>query len=151
LAHDTFQPAGEHNYDGEGWGLCNDGRRLVMSDGSASLSFRDPQSFIRLGSVNVTHDGQPVRNLNELECVHGAVYANIWMTETIARIDPSSGAVTGWIDASGLLTGDERARADVLNGIAYVPERDSFLITGKLWPRLFEVRFETQASLMSKP
>jgi glutaminyl-peptide cyclotransferase len=147
---DTLQPVGEHSYDGEGWGLCDDGQRLVMSDGSESLTFRDRQTFATLGSVKVARDGQPVRNLNELECVQGAVYANIWMTDSIVRIDPSSGAVTGWIDASGLLTRDERARADVLNGIAYVPERDSFLITGKLWPRLFEVRFE-QASAPPRP
>jgi glutamine cyclotransferase len=137
----TFSRVREHSYSGEGWGLCYDGQRLVMSDGSDRLTFRDPRSFNETGSVRVVRAGQPVQQLNELECVDGLVYANIWQTDRIARIDPGSGEVTGWIDASGLLKGSERMGADVLNGIAYVPERGTFLVTGKLWPRIFEVRF----------
>ncbi len=136
---EDLHPVGQHRYPGEGWGLCFDGRRLVMSDGTSRLAFRDPATFERTGGVTVEHDGQPVRHLNELECVGGAVYANIWQEERIVRIDPDTGRVTAWIDASGLLAPEQRAGVDVLNGIAYVPERGTFLLTGKLWPRLFEV------------
>jgi len=138
---DGFARLREHEYQGEGWGLCADGKRLVMSDGSDRLTFRDPGNFSVSGSVTVTRGGSPVRQLNELECAAGLVYANLWGSDTIARIDPASGEVTGWIDAGGLLSPAERNGADVLNGIAYVPERNTFLITGKLWPRLFEVEF----------
>jgi glutaminyl-peptide cyclotransferase len=116
----------------------------VMSDGSANLFFRDPETFELIGQVPVTYLGQPVVNLNEIECVGGDVYANVWLTDTIMRIDAATGHVTGFIDASGLLTEEERTAAGnngVLNGIAYVPEEDVFFITGKLWPHLFEVRF----------
>ena len=136
-----FRRLREHHYRGEGWGLCYDGKRLVMSDGSTRLTFRDPKSFEPTGDVMVRRDGVPVASLNELECVDGAVYANIWQTQSIVRIDPATGRVTASIDASGLLTDGELREADVLNGIAYWPERHSFLITGKLWPRLFEVQF----------
>jgi glutaminyl-peptide cyclotransferase len=133
----------ELSYQGEGWGLCYDaeGKRLVMSDGSERLSFRDKNSFAEKGHVMVSRSGQAVRHLNELECAGGLVYANIWGSDNIARIDPATGEVTGWIDAGGLLSPSERAGTDVLNGIAYVPERKTFYITGKLWPRLFEVEF----------
>ena len=136
-----FRPLREHTYEGEGWGLCHDGRRLVMSDGSDKLTFRDPKTFAVNGQVTVTRAGQPVRYLNELECVSGIVYANVWGTDEIARIDPGTGEVTGWIEAGGLLSRQEQIGAEVLNGIAYVPERNTFLITGKNWPRLFEVEF----------
>jgi glutamine cyclotransferase len=138
---DRFQKVAEHAYEGEGWGLCYDGQRLVMSDGSAHLTFRDGRTFERVGEVTVTRNGAPLPQLNELECVDGAVYANVWQTESIARIDPGTGRVTAWIDASGLLTDNERASTDVLNGIAYRPETKTFLLTGKLWPRLVEVQF----------
>lgn len=137
----TFEPRGEHRYAGEGWGLCYDGRRLVMSDGSSTLAFRDPATFAETGRLGVTRDGDPVPYLNELECVGGAIYANIWQTDDIVRIDPASGRVTARIDARGLLAPAERAGVDVLNGIAYRPETGTFLVTGKLWPKLFEVRF----------
>lgn len=137
----SFRPRGEHRYEGEGWGLCFDGRQLVMSDGSDTLSFRDSETFALKRRVRVTKVGLPVRRLNELECVDGVVYANIWERDEIVRIDPASGRVTASIDASGLLPLDERRRTDVLNGIAYVPARKTFLLTGKLWPKLFEVRF----------
>jgi glutaminyl-peptide cyclotransferase len=140
-----FHKRREYHYTGEGWGLCYDGRRLVMSDGSQHLTFRNPDSFEIAGGVDVVRDGQPVLALNELECVDGAVYANIWQTQSIVRIDPASGRVTASIDASDLLTPDERTQTDVLNGIAYWPERKSFLITGKLWPKLFEVQFVPRA------
>lgn len=139
----TFEPVREHSYRGEGWGLTLDpvGQRLVMSSGSSRLEFRDPKTFAVTGSVDVTRHGVPVANLNELEWWDGQVYANIWQTDLIVRINPASGAVTAVIEATDLLTRDERVGAEVLNGIAVVPERGTFFITGKLWPRLFEVRF----------
>ena len=112
-----------------------------MSDGSDSLSFRDPNTFRELRRVQVTSEGQPVNRLNELECAHRWIYANVWLTDMIVRIAPSTGRVTGIIDATGLLSAEEQANADVLNGIAYDPARDLFMVTGKLWPKLFEVRF----------
>jgi glutaminyl-peptide cyclotransferase len=143
----SFERVGELRYEGEGWGLCNDGRRLVMSDGSDRLSFRDPATFALLGGVDVRLDGRPARQLNELECVGGAVYANVWMTDEILRIDPAGGRVTAVIDAGGLLGGAEAAHADVLNGIAYDPVKKTFLLTGKLWPKLFEVVFVPAAGV----
>jgi len=137
----TFGSLGEFAYTTEGWGLCYDGTRLVMSDGSNTLFFRDPTTFAVIGKVAVMLDGSPLPNLNELECVGRTVYANVWSTDTIARIDPDTGVVTGMIDASGLLTSAERANAEVLNGIAYHPTNGTFLLTGKFWPKLFEVRF----------
>ncbi len=138
--HD-FSKVGEFDYQGEGWGLCHDGERLVMSDGSSQLTFRDPDTFAVEGSVEVTQIGRPVRRLNELECVDGAVYANIWQTNRIVRIDPRSGNVTAVIEAGGLLSAMESLGADVLNGITRLPESGHFLITGKKWPALFEVEF----------
>jgi glutamine cyclotransferase len=139
-----FASAGSLPYEGEGWGLCWDGKRLVMTDGSDKLTFRDPQTFAFLGEVTVSRAdrrGERVQELNELECVDGLVYANVWQTDDILRIDPKDGRVTAVIDASGLLTPEERQRTDVLNGIAWDPQRKVFLITGKLWPKLFEVDF----------
>ena len=127
------------SYRGEGWGLCYDGTALVMSDGSSMLEFRDPESMELLGEVSVLKNGHPVRQLNELECVGSEIYANIWQRNEIIRIDGKSGRVTGTIDASGLLSRVEAKRADVLNGIAYKPESKTFLLTGKLWPHVFEV------------
>jgi glutamine cyclotransferase len=136
-----FTKVEELRYDGEGWGLCSDGTRLVMSDGSDRLTFRDPKTFAVLGGVNVTLAGRLIDRLNELECVNGAVYANVWQTDDILRIDPGSGKVTAVIDASGLLSPAERQQAEVLNGIAWDPAKKTFLITGKLWPKMFEVVF----------
>ncbi len=126
------------NYTGEGWGLCHQERngRLVMSDGSSKLTFRDPASFDVTGAVDTGRD-----ELNELECVGDSVYANVWRSDQILRIDPSNGQVTGEIDASGLLGAGEQGSADVLNGIAAIPGTDEFLITGKLWPKMFRVKF----------
>lgn len=132
------------SYAGEGWGLCNDGESLVMSNGSATLIFRDPDTFDIERHVTVRNDGVPVSQLNELECVDGVVYANVWRRQDILRIDPRTGRVTGIIDARGLLEANEAAGVDVLNGIAYRPETGTFLLTGKYWPRLFEVAFVPQ-------
>ncbi|MGH3754757.1 MAG: glutaminyl-peptide cyclotransferase [Pseudonocardiaceae bacterium] len=128
-------------YQGEGWGLCHDGNRLVMSDGSDRLTFRDPVTFAPSGQVAVRLDGQPVTKLNELECAGDAVWANVYQTDRIVRIDPGTGAVTGVVNAAGLLSAQQKAAADVLNGIAAIPGTDEFLITGKNWPSLFRVRF----------
>ncbi|MCK2237968.1 MULTISPECIES: glutaminyl-peptide cyclotransferase [unclassified Crossiella] len=137
----TLTRTGQANYEGEGWGLCHDGNRLVMSNGSDQLTFRDPGSFAVTGTVTVRHAGAAVSKLNELECVNGVVWANVWQTDEILRIDPASGAVTGTVDASGLLRPEQQERADVLNGIAAIPGTDEFLVTGKLWPALFRVKF----------
>lgn len=139
----TLAERGRVDYPGEGWGLCHDAAagRLVMSDGSDRLTFRDPTSFERTGEVPVTSAGRPVQRLNELECAHGSVFANVWQTDTIVRIDPASGRVTAELDLTGLLPADERARADVLNGIAAVPGTDEFLVTGKYWPKMYRVKF----------
>ena len=128
-------------YPGEGWGLCSDGRRLYQSDGSEILTVRDPRSFAARRRITVTLEGQPLRQLNELECAEGWIYANLLGSDAIARIEPHSGRVAAVIDASGLLTPAERRAASVLNGIAYDAEKGVFLLTGKLWPRMFEVVF----------
>lgn len=125
--------------DGEGWGLCRDGDRLVRSDGSARLRFHDASTFAETGGVDVTENGAPVPDLNELECVGGHVWANVWRSDRLVRIDPSSGEVTASVDASGLLTPQQRQGADVLNGIAALGG-DEYLLTGKLWPTMFRVR-----------
>lgn len=125
----------------EGWGLTQDGERLIMSDGSDKLFFLDPETFQVIGSVGVTWQGEPIRRLNELEYIRGEVYANIWQTDDIVRIDPESGQVVGWIDLTGILPPEVRTEdTDVLNGIAYDPEKDRLFITGKFWPMLFEVK-----------
>ena len=139
---DGFAPAGTYSYRGEGWGLCDDGERLIMSNGSDRLTFRDRETFDPVGEVAVTLRGAPLLALNELECVGDAVYANVYQQEFLVRIDPSTGRVTQFIDAAGLLTREERRGTDVLNGIAYDPEADTFYITGKLWPLMFEVTFK---------
>lgn len=126
-------------YPGEGWGLCFDGTVLVMSDGSSILDFRDPNSMALIREATVMRNGHPVRKLNELECVGSDIYANVWQRNEILRIDAETGRVTASIDASGLLTPEEARRADVLNGIAYKRDSKTFLLTGKLWPHVFEV------------
>lgn len=139
----TLAEAGRVPYDGQGWGLCHDRAqdRLVMSTGRPELVFREPVSFAVRGRVAVTRDGQPLSGINELECVAGMVWANVWRTDEIVRIDPETGVVDAVVDAAGLLTDEEAAKADVLNGIAAVPGTDTFLITGKLWPWTFLVRW----------
>ncbi|MEU5840712.1 glutaminyl-peptide cyclotransferase [Rhodococcus sp. NPDC047139] len=131
------------DYDGEGWGLCAQPERLVMSDGTADLIFRDAATFDELGRITVHREGRAVAKLNELECTaDGSVYANVWQTDEIVRIDPSTGRVEARIDAAPLRDLlPEGADVDVLNGIAHIPGTDRFLVTGKYWPTLFEVRF----------
>lgn len=140
----TLTRAGTISYDGEGWGLCFDGAYFFMSNGGASIFKRDPKTFAVLNNIQVLQEGKPIEQLNELECVGNSIYANVWKTDTILRINKVSGKVTGVIDASGLLTPQEIAQAGsegVLNGIAYDPVDGVFFITGKLWPKLFEVKF----------
>ncbi|HYW48555.1 MAG TPA: glutaminyl-peptide cyclotransferase [Bryobacteraceae bacterium] len=140
----TFTPRSEFKYPGEGWGLTQDGKRIIMSDGSPQLRFWDPESLKEIGRITVTDQGQAVQDLNELEWVKGEVYANVWQTERIARIDPASGKVVGWINLTGLLTPSDRVEGpdatDVLNGIAYDAAGDRLFVTGKRWPKLFEIR-----------
>ena len=137
----SFAPRSQFAYPGEGWALTQDGKRIIMSDGTCELRFWDPETLLELGRLRVTADGQPVEHLNELEWVKGEVYANIWQTDRIARIDPASGRVVGWIDLTGLLKPSERTDEDnVLNGIAYDARGDRLFVTGKRWPKLFEIR-----------
>ena len=136
----TFQLLDTFNYPTEGWGITHDGRSLIMSDGTSTLYFLDPQSFQQVNRLEVhTKDG-PVSKLNELEYVQGEIYANVWKTDRIARISPETGEVVGWIDLEGLLRPEDRNRRfDVLNGIAYDVKNDRLFVTGKLWPKLFEI------------
>lgn len=136
----TMTLVGQVPISGEGWGLCSDGTRLVRSDGSDRLTFHDPATFAVLGTVSVTADGRPVTQLNELECVDGEVWANVWHSDQILRIDPRNGTVGAVVDATGLLEPDKRAGVDVLNGITAL-DGNEFLLTGKLWPSLYRVRF----------
>ena len=137
----TFQPKGDFPYPGEGWGLTTDGKRIIMSDGSAQLRFWDPETLKEIGRITVTDDGRPIDQLNELEWVKGEIYANVWQTDRIARIDPKTGKVTGWINLKGLLpTQDYNDLTDVLNGIAYDAKGDRLFVTGKRWPKLFEIK-----------
>jgi glutamine cyclotransferase len=138
---DRLAPEGEFQYAGEGWGLCFDGRQLVMSDGSDRLLRRDVRTFQPVGAISVRSASGPVHRLNELECVGDTIYANVWQTSRIARIDARTGDVTAWIEAAGLLTPAEARRANALNGIAHLPSSGHFVLTGKLWPRAFEVEF----------
>jgi glutamine cyclotransferase len=132
---------GRLSYEGEGWGLCYDGNLLVMSDGSSRLTLRDPDTFEVVRRIFVQMEDGSVGRLNELECVDGAIYANVYTTDWIVQIDSESGRVEAVIDASGLLSATDRQGVDVLNGIAYDPRADIFYLTGKLWPKLFAVRF----------
>ena len=138
---ETFALVDTFTYPTEGWGLATDGARLVMSDGTDQLYFRDPETFAEVGRVAVRDGGEPVRNLNELEVDGGEVWANVWQTDRIARIDPATGSVVGWIDLAGLLSAEDRQgrEVDVLNGIAHDPETGRIFVTGKLWPTLFEI------------
>jgi glutaminyl-peptide cyclotransferase len=136
----TFDQRRTFQYAGEGWGLTHDAKNLIMSDGTNALRFLNPSTFAEERRINVTAVGVPVKALNELEYVKGEVFANVWQTDYIARIEPTSGKITAWIDLRGLLSPTDRAGADVLNGIAYDAVRDRLFVTGKLWPKLFEIR-----------
>ena len=136
----TFTLQREFTYEGEGWGLTTLGNELIMSDGSATLRVLDPETFEVRRRVTVTENGTPVKDLNELEIVKGELWANVWTKDRIARIDPQSGAVLGWIELAGLLPQSMKTgREDVLNGIAYDSATDRIFVTGKYWPRLFEI------------
>ncbi len=135
----TFAPLDTFDYATEGWGLAWDGARLVMSDGTSTLFFRDPGTFAELGRVTVTTGGAELERLNELECAGGLVWANVWLTDFIVRIDPATGAVVDWLDLTGLLTREQDLAADVLNGIAVDPASGRVFVTGKDWPRVFEI------------
>lgn len=137
----SFRELRTLSYPGEGWGLAADGKELILSDGTAMLRFLDPVTFHELRRVIVKDDGVPVLQLNELEVVKGEIYANVWYSDRIARISPATGKVLGWIDLTGLLKPEERTdRGAVLNGIAYDAANDRLFVTGKLWPRLFEIK-----------
>jgi glutamine cyclotransferase len=136
----TFEPKKQFSYAGEGWGLTHDGTNLIMSDGTDELRVLDPVTFAEKRRIKVTAAGAPLRNLNEIEFVKGEILANVWQTDYIVRIAPDSGKVTASVDLRGLLTPQERAHTDVLNGIAYDAEHDRLFITGKLWPKLFELK-----------
>jgi glutaminyl-peptide cyclotransferase len=137
----SFAPRRTFTYSGEGWGLTQNADSFLMSDGTDAIRVLDPATFGERRRVRVTAEGRPVRDLNELELVKGELFANIWMTDRIARIDPASGRVTGWIDLTGLLPARDRVSSDqVLNGIAYDEKGDRLFVTGKLWPKLFEIR-----------
>ena len=137
----TFEEVKRIEYRGEGWGLCRLGNQLFMSNGSDILTIRDAETFLATGQLQVTLRGRAIGRLNELECAKGSIWANVWGTDTIVRIDPDGGQVSATVDASSLASFQSRNGEAVLNGIAYRPESDTFLITGKLWPQIFEVRF----------
>jgi glutaminyl-peptide cyclotransferase len=139
---DTFEPQRTFSYTGEGWGLTHDGTHLIMSDGSASgtLRYLDPETLREVRKLVVLDGGRPVADLNELEYVKGEIYANVYRTDRIARISPKTGRVTGWIDLRGLLDPRDAGGVDVLNGIAYDAAKDRLFVTGKLWPKIFEIQ-----------
>ncbi len=141
-----FKPKGSFRYSGEGWGLTQDGKHIILSDGTDQLRFLDPATMREKKRVSVTYKGQPVERLNELEWVKGEIFANIWMGRRIARIDPNSGAVKGWIDLSQLALENANGDPDaVLNGIAYDSKGDRLFVTGKNWAKLFEIAIVPEA------
>jgi glutaminyl-peptide cyclotransferase len=140
---DTFQLQKEFTYEGEGWGLATDGTLLILSDGTSRIRFLDPTSFEVKRSIEVTREGRPLSLLNELEFIRGEIFANVWQTEEVVRIDPATGRIRGVISFVGLLPAqDRRPDTDVLNGIAYDEKSDRLFVTGKRWPRVFEVRLK---------
>jgi glutaminyl-peptide cyclotransferase len=136
----SFRKLREHRYSGEGWGLTRTSTHLVMSDGTPTLRLLDPATFAVTSRLQVHDETGPISAVNELEMVKGTLYANIWMTDRIAMIDPASGRVTGWLDLQGLLPAAERNRVDVLNGIAYDAKGDRLFVTGKLWPHVYQIQ-----------
>ena len=137
---DSFELLQEFDYTTEGWGITYNGERLIMSDGTSILYFLDPETLEEIGRIEVCDNDGPVTRLNELEYVQGEIYANVWRTDHIARISPQTGEVVGWIELKGLLSAEDYTEPiDVLNGIAYDAEDDRLFVTGKLWPKLFEI------------
>ncbi len=150
LSKDGFRRLDQFAYEGEGWGLAFDGRQLIMSDGTDEIEFRDPETFDVLRRINVTFQGKPLNRLNELEFVDGRIFANVYQTDQLVRIDPDTGAVDGVIDLSGILPSADREAHDgeppeVLNGIAYDPDGERLFVTGKYWPKVYEIRLVEQA------
>jgi glutamine cyclotransferase len=143
----TFQKQSEFSYTGEGWGLADNETSLILSDGTNKIRFLDPATFAVKRTINVTAgDNNPITELNELEYIDGEIYANVWQTDTIARIDPTTGRVVSWIDLSGLLPASERtSQTDVLNGIAYDPDGKRLFVTGKLWPKIYEIKLKLRS------
>lgn len=133
-------------YKGEGWGLTHDRQHLIMSDGTPVLRFLDPATFKVVRTLAVSDGGRPVKELNELEYIHGEIYANVWQTDRIARISPATGEVIAWIDLSDLLRDEPRVGNAVLNGIAYDQKNNRLFVTGKLWPKLFEIELVPDAA-----
>ncbi len=137
----TFQKTGTFGYTGEGWGLTHDDTNLILSDGTSKIRFLDPQTFAVRRTITVSDRGTAIDQLNELEYIKGEIWANVWQTDYIVRIDPQTGAIKGWIDMTGILpTEDRDTTTDVLNGIAYDAAKDRILVTGKLWPKIFEIK-----------
>lgn len=150
LDFDTFAPKGQFHYQGQGWAFTTDGRNIYM-DGSrdvdaeasdAEIRIWDPETLRETGVIHVTDEGRPLQNINELEWVKGEIFANVWHTDRVARINPKNGKVVGWIDLSGLLSPAESQNVDVLNGIAYDARHDRLFVTGKQWPKLFEIKLK---------
>ena len=144
----TFKQQRQFHYAGEGWALTQDGKQILMSDGTPQIRYINPQTLMETGRITVTLDGKPVRNVNELEWVKGEIYANVWQTDWILRIDPHDGRVVGLINLAGLLKPSDRipGQTDVLNGIAYDPKGDRLFVTGKNWPKLFEIKLRRVGS-----
>lgn len=139
----TFAPKGQFKYQGEGWAMTTDSVSLIMSNGSAVIAFRDPVTFEAKRTIEVTDHGVPVPKLNELEWVKGEIWANVWETNQIARINPANGQVTGWINLAGIVdAADRHERMDVLNGIAYNVKTDRLFVTGKRWPKMYEIKLK---------
>jgi glutaminyl-peptide cyclotransferase len=137
----SFRQLRTFHYDCDGWGLTDDSKNLILSDGTAELRFFDPATFREVRHIYVSDRGQPIDQLNELEFIHGQIYANVWHTDRIARISPETGRVLGWINLAGLLKPGEVSDPEaVLNGIAYDSVHDRLFVTGKLWPKLFEIK-----------
>ncbi len=137
---DTFELQKEFNYPSEGWGITHDEKHLIISDGTPILRFLDPKAFKVVDQIEVHKHGLPLTSLNELEYIQGKIYANVWKTDCIAIIDPKTGKVDGWIELKGILSLEDYGRPiDVLNGIAYDAKSDRLFVTGKLWPKLFEI------------
>jgi glutamine cyclotransferase len=148
----TFRLLRSFHYEGEGWGLTHDQKSLILSDGTATLRFYDPETFKQLRRVTVKDRGKPVTQLNELEFIHGEIYANVWHTNRIARISPANGRVLGWIDLKGLISRDQIPSDEaVLNGIAYDAQHDRLFVTGKLWPKIFEITLTPQSGAPAAP